>query len=254
MTSLEIWRPVRQAFDAWHAVGLRAPLWLRDDDAIEPTPALERLIVLTARHGIPLALAVVPATAGKALAQKVRTATHATPLVHGWAHRNHAPEGEKKQEFGPHRPVEAMRRELYLALSRMREVFAEQMAPIFVPPWNRIAAELVPMLGELGYAALSTFGVALDDKPAIPEINTHIDIIDFRGTRRCREHDVLAKEIAVALVHSLNHGRYPVGILSHHLVHDELAFDFLEALFSLTSQESWLPAAALIEGRAGLAG
>jgi hypothetical protein len=254
MKSLDIWRPVFQALDAWHATGLRAPLWLRDDDAVEPTPALERLIVLTTRHSIPLALAVVPATAGKALAQKVRTATHLTPLVHGWAHRNHAPEGEKKQEFGPHRPVEAMHRELSLAVSRMREVFAEQMVPIFVPPWNRIAAELVPTLGELGYAALSTFGVALDDTRGIPEINTHIDIIDFRGTRRCREHGVLAREIAVALAHSLSHGRYPVGILSHHLVHDELAFDFLEALFSLASQESWLPAATLIERRAGLAG
>lgn len=254
MTKLEIWDPVRHAVDAWHAAGLKAPLWLRDDDAFEPTPALDRLSFLTVRHGIPLALAVVPATTGKPLAQKVRTATHVTPLVHGWAHRNHAPEGEKKQEFGPHRPVEAMRRELSLALSRMRDVFGEQMAPIFVPPWNRIAAELVPMLGELGYAALSTFGVALDDNPAIPEINTHIDIIDFRGTRRCREHGALAKEIGVALAHSLDHGRYPIGILSHHLVHDELAFDFLETLFSLTAQESWLSAVALIERRAALAG
>jgi hypothetical protein len=180
-------------------------------------------------------------------------ARHVTPIVHGWAHQNHAPQGAKKQEFGAHRPLDTMRHELLLAMSRMKELFAERMAAIFVPPWNRIAPDLIPALRELGYAALSTFGVCTENR-GIPEINTHVDIIDFRGTRGCRQHSVLAKDIAAALSHSFHHGRYAVGILSHHLVHDEAAFEFLADLFSIARQESWLSAPQLIERRTSLAG
>jgi hypothetical protein len=254
MATLEIWRPVVEALESWHAADLRAPLWLRDDDSVEPTPALERLIDLTAEHDIPLALAVVPANAGKALAHALRAAGHVTPIVHGWAHRNYAPKGEKKQEFGLHRPIEAMRQDLSLALSKVRELFPFQLAPMFVPPWNRIAPELIPILRELDYTALSTFGATSAENRASPEINTHVDIIDFRGTRRCREHGVLAQEIAVALSYSFQHGRCAVGILSHHLVHDEAAFEFLAGFFSIARQEYWLSAQELIERRTGPVG
>lgn len=253
MNSQELWRPVFEALDSWHAAGLRAPLWLRDDDSVEPTPPLDRLIGLTERHEIPLALAVIPAHAGEALARALPAAKHVTPVVHGWAHRNHAPKDEKKQEFGAHRPIDAMRHELFLAMTRMRDLFQDQMAAMFVPPWNRIAPELIPALRELGYAALSTFGVSTGNQE-IPEINTHVDIIDFRGTRRCRDHRVLSRDIAATLSCSFHHGRHAVGILSHHLVHDEAAFEFLADLFSITRQESWLSAPQLIERRTGLAG
>jgi hypothetical protein len=245
MMNQEIWRPVFEALDMWHAANLKAPLWLRDDDSVKPTASLDRLIELTALHEIPLALAVVPANAGQALAQDLRTATHVTAIVHGWAHRNHAPEGEKKQEFGTHRAIGTMRQELSLAMARTRELFPDRMAAMFVPPWNRIASELIPTLRELGYTALSTFGVSIKNRP-IQEINVHVDIIDFRGTRRCREHNVLAKELAAALSHSFHNDRYAVGILSHHLAHDEAAFEFLANFFSIARHESWLSASQLI--------
>jgi hypothetical protein len=256
MTSPDMWRPVAKALDAWREAGLRAPLWLRDDDAIEPTRALERLIHLTARHGVPLALAVIPAAAAKPLARELAAARHVSPVVHGWAHRNHAPSDERKQEFGLHRPIEVMRQELVLALAKTKELFAERLVPIFVPPWNRIASQLVPSLSDLGYSALSTFGVASNESNrfAIPEINTHVDIIDFRVTRRCRDHGLLADDLAARLSHALHHGRYPVGVLSHHLVHDDSAFDFLEDLFTVTGDAPWLSAQGLVERRAGLVG
>jgi hypothetical protein len=254
MTSLETWRPVHKALDVWHAAGAKAFLWLRDDDAVEPTPPLKRLIDLTARSQIPLALAVVPAKAGKTLARELPMAKHVTAIVHGWAHLNHAPEDQKKQEFGPHRPIDVMRQELFLAISKMNELFPSQTTPMFTPPWNRITPSLIPTLRELNYAALSRFGVATDDNHTIPEINTHVDIIDFRGTRRCKEPKKLANELASALSHSFHHGRYAVGILSHHLVHDEAAFEFLADLFSVTQQELWLTVPRLIERRTALVG
>ena len=49
--------------DSWAEAGRVARFWWRDDDAIEPTPALSRLLDLGDTHGIEVAVAVVPATA-----------------------------------------------------------------------------------------------------------------------------------------------------------------------------------------------
>lgn len=256
MIDTRIWRPVLDALDDWQSAGLQAPLWLRDDDAVAPSPALDRLASLTERFGIPLALAVVPAAAGEPLAAKLVPLRHVIPIVHGWAHENHAPAGEKKQEFGSHRPLEVMEHELSSGLQRMKALFGHRLTPMFVPPWNRIAPELVRRLGAIGYAALSTFGREDHGPEAadMPVINTHLDIIDFKGSRRCRDHRELAENLAGTLRHSLGHGRYPVGVLSHHLVHDDPAFQFLEGLFSIAGSAQWLSPAELIDRRAVLVG
>ena len=44
----------------WRAEGLSLPIWWRDDDAIAPTPALERLLALAEQFEAPLHLAVIP--------------------------------------------------------------------------------------------------------------------------------------------------------------------------------------------------
>jgi hypothetical protein len=254
MTEARIWEPVVEALDRWSAAGLRAPLWLRDDDAVEPSPALDRLTILAARFKVPIALAIIPAATGKALAATLENQLHVAPIVHGWAHRNHAAEGEKKQEFGPHRPLSEMRDELTRGLHKMKALYGTRLVPILVPPWNRIACELVECLSAIGYAAFSTFGLtsAAPVPGSIPEINTHIDLIDFRGTRKCRDHGLLAGAVAATLSHSLDHGRYPVGVLSHHLIHDAAAFDFLEGLFSVANRHLWLSPGELIGRRIGL--
>ena len=68
------WSDLTQELDAWTADGRRATLWWRDDDAAEPDAALERLLALAATHGLPLALAVIPARATRALAQRLAEA------------------------------------------------------------------------------------------------------------------------------------------------------------------------------------
>jgi hypothetical protein len=254
MTEARIWQPVGEALDRWSAAGLRAPLWLRDDDAVEPSPALERLTALAARFQVPVALAIIPAATGKALAEALESQLHMAPIVHGWAHRNYAAEGEKKQEFGPHRPLSEMKQDLTRGLQKMKALYGTRLVPILVPPWNRIAPQLVECLSEIGYAAFSTFGLASASPvpSSIPEINTHIDLVDFRGSRKCRDHGLLAGAVAAALTHSLDHGRYPVGVMSHHLIHDTAAFDFLEDLFSVTNRHLWLSPGELIGWRIGL--
>ena len=94
------WPALRDELDTWAEAGRTATLWWRDDDAVEPTPALDRLLALAARHEIPLALAVIPARASTALARRIAgSGPRIAPLQHGYAHRNHAPPSEKKAEL-----------------------------------------------------------------------------------------------------------------------------------------------------------
>src|SRR5215470_17845292 len=98
------WQPLHAELACWAETGRIADFWLRDDDAVEPTAALDRLLALAARHAIPVVLAVIPASAQRTLAKRLQAEDKVAIAVHGWAHRNHAPENEKKQELGAHRP------------------------------------------------------------------------------------------------------------------------------------------------------
>jgi hypothetical protein len=252
MSDLRIWKPLIDAFARWAKAGLNPPLWLRDDDAVEPSPALDPLMALAAQYEVPIALAIIPAKTGDALAERLQREPHVTPIVHGWAHVNHAPENEKRQEFGLHRPLAEVQADLVRALSKMKSLYGRRLVPMFVPPWNRIAPAVAQSLAENGFEACSAFGHQPLNS-SICEINTHVDIIDFRGQRRCRDHGLLAGSLAASLTHSLDGGRYPVGILSHHLVHDDAAFEFLKDLFSISQGCHWLSPKELIERCARLA-
>ena len=85
--------------------GHAVPVWWRDDDAIEPTPALERLLQIANTHEIEVALAVIPANATKALADRLSGERFASVLQHGYEHRNFQDKsrGEKAAEFGRRR-------------------------------------------------------------------------------------------------------------------------------------------------------
>ncbi len=138
-------------------------------------------------------LAVIPAHAVGELAGAIAERPTTTPVVHGWSHQNHANAGQKKQELGLHRPAEAVLAELARGLQSIAALFGERMAPVLVPPWNRIDATLIPHLKAIGFDALSTFGLP---KPApIRMINPTVDIIDWHGTRGCREPAALIAEI-----------------------------------------------------------
>ena len=224
--------PFRVLEDALHRQadsGRQVDFWLRDDDAVEPTDALEKLLELGEASTIPMALAVIPAFTGEALARRLASAEGVTVLLHGWAHDNHAPDGEKKQEFGPHRPHDVMLAELARGHTRLKALFGKRFYPLFVPPWNRIDPLLIPRLPEAELCALSTFGT--ERRSAVATINTHVDIIDWHGTRGGRDPAILVHEIIARLDRD-----DLVGVLTHHLVHDTAAWDFLAELFAITSR------------------
>lgn len=209
--------------------------WLRDDDAIEPTNPLKQLLELTADNHVPVTLAVIPAGAGRSLAARLEDAPLVTVAVHGWSHENHAPEREKKQELGSHRDPAVVLAEIGEGLKRLEDLFGERAFPMLVPPWNRIDPSLLPALPPLGIQALSTFGRE-NRNGRVPLLNTHIDIIDWHGTRGGRPMETLFGEILQRIGESDGDPLDTVGILSHHLVHDAAAWRFLETLFELTRE------------------
>jgi len=218
--------------------GAPVQFWLRDDDAVEPTKPLDDLLALTTRYAIPLTLAVIPALSTDELAQRLITTRHVAVAVHGWLHKDHAPTGEKKQELGLHRPLDEICSELSRGYTVLAQQHAPNFVPLLVPPWNRIDPAVVEELPELGFQGLSAFGVPASD--SLATVNTHIDIIDWRGTRGCRDVSELIDEL-VAMIEST---QIPIGILTHHLVHDDAALQFLQNLFSITSKHAgakWMP-------------
>jgi len=254
------WRDMWDELDAWRDAGRSATLWWRDDDAVEPTPALDRMLALAARTAVPVALAVVPVRAGGALADRLaETCDLATPLQHGYAHANHAPEGEKKAELGATRPLERVREELARGASRMAELFGSRALGVLVPPWNRVADEVVACLPALGFTGLSTYlaRATAVPVPGLTAINTHADILRWTAPR-----GFLGEGAALALLTAHLGARRrgqadagePTGMLTHHLAHDEAAWRFLETLLPRLSEHPavrWLTARDAFGPRVG---
>jgi hypothetical protein len=81
-------------------------------------------------------------------------------------------------------------------------------------------------------------------------LNTHVDIIDWHGTRGGRSEAELVVELVAELRDRFAGSDEPVGVLTHHLVHDRTAWDFLSALFATTGRHPavrWSPASALLQ-------
>ncbi len=236
-------------FDACADAGQRVGFWLRDDDAVSVTPALDRLLALTGQWKVPAVLAVIPIPARPELVDRLGKLAHIRVAPHGYAHRNHASPEEKKQELGLHRPAATVLDEIRVGFDRLQDMFPGQTVPMLAPPWNRIAPELLPLLPGLGLSHVSTFGQQMphDPAPGLTQIDCQLDIIDWRS-RRSHPPEMLAGRLA-ALVRQRKGATAPIGILTHHLVHDEAAWAFLADLFRLTARHeavtwNW-PVAAL---------
>jgi hypothetical protein len=244
------WSLLTKELDFWSKAGLTPRLWLRDDDAVVPSKALDRLLAVCDRYEVPLVLAVIPEPTGNELALHLRGNTLVSVAVHGWRHANYAPATEKKQELGKHRPALESVAELACGLSKLSALHGDRLLPILVPPWNRIDASLVPSVSGAGFRAISAFADKLTEFQTreLAVINTHLDIMDW-STRRGRDQGEAALEFVDALRKSRESGGYPVGILTHHIVHDDAAWDFLDQLLEMTALGNsctWLSGSALL--------
>ena len=233
------WHRLAGELDRW-AAG-KASFWWRDDDAVAPSPTLDRLLGLGPQ---PLALAVIPAEMTPALAGYLadpRSAGRVDVLQHGYAHRNHEPPAAKKAELGAARPAAMVREELGRGARLLAAAFGAQALPVLVPPWNRIAEPLVDLLPAEDYRGLSIHGPQPPDSRArgIRQVNTHVDIVDWRGGRGFIGVE-RAIDLAVAHLAARRQGRVaakePTGLLTHHLVLEDAAFDFMAEFLARTGE------------------
>ncbi len=249
---MSLWDTVSDELALWGDGLPPARLWLRDDDAEAPTSNLEKLGRLTGQFNVPITIAVVPQPASVALAEWIFKHKQFSIALHGYSHHNYAPVSEKKCELGLHRGAQVVLDELAIGRGKLGNMFGDRFIDMLVPPWNRIDQHLLSFLAELGFKSLSTFTWKdFTTIPGLVQLNCHVDIIDWRGSRGGRAIDDLIGELAEALQTARESGGAPIGILTHHLVHDAAAWDFLEQLFQFTSNRGdivWCHAASLTGG------
>jgi hypothetical protein len=175
-------------------------------------------------------------------------------LQHGWRHANHAASGAKKSEYPATRNAAAVIAELTAGHDRLEACFGPQARPVLVPPWNRFAAELVPLLTKAGISGLSSMAprAAATLPPGITAIDVHVDLTAWKGDRGFIGS-------AAALAGLIGHLRacrlgtadltMAIGILTHHLVVDRATAGFLDRLLAAVERHMaarWVPAAKLL--------
>jgi hypothetical protein len=237
-----------RALDA--APGL-VTFWWRDDDAGRDHQRLAALLDLADARAVPVALAVVPGWLEDACAERVRRSLSATVLQHGVAHADHAARPAKKIELGGAADRGLLRRGLEAGRGHLATAFAERFLPVLVPPWNRIAPDLVPTLTGLGFSGLSAFGRRGSAWAAtgLCQVNTHLDLVAWgEGSRLLTLAE--ATERLAGLVRACSDE--PIGILSHHLLTDRAALATLDRLLALVQDHprGRLAAAAALFGEA----
>ena len=209
---------------------------------------------------VPLTLAVIPAHMTPSLVRRLAPFDDRIAIVqHGFAHFNHAPAGEKKAELGDHRPPATVLDELMRGWARLRKLAGSRALPVLVPPWNRIAARLLPELPGRGWSGLSTYGPRPSGAPVphLHQVNTHVDIMRWAEPR-----GFLGKEESLGLMVShlrdRREGRVPenepTGLLTHHLVHDRTTWRFLQHLLQKLSEHpatQWLATTQVFPSAAG---
>ena len=193
-------------------------VFFRDDDAGWADERLLELIDRFGSAGLPLDLAVIPAALSGPLAD-VLAGRDVGLHQHGYAHRNHQPEG-RKCEFGPARSRSEQFSDIAAGRDRLQRLLGPRVDPFFTPPWNRCTADTGAALVELGFTLLSREHKA-EPLGALPELPVHLDVA------RLSPEELDARFAALV-------GSGPIGVMFHHGVMepDDMTFasSLLEAL------------------------
>jgi hypothetical protein len=246
------WPDLVAELDRWGEAGRVASLWWRDDDAVAATPELNSLLRLAGE--MPLALAVIPAELDPALPGFLQAMPQVTVLQHGWRHANHAAPGAKKSEYPATRNAVAVTAELAAGRERLTACFGARALPVLVPPWNRFAAEFVPLLTKTGIAGLSAMAsrTAAALPAGIAAIDVHVDLTDWKGDRgfigTTAALGGVIGHLRACRLGAAQRGM-ATGILTHHLVMDRATAGFLDRLLATVDRHlaaRWASAAELL--------
>lgn len=209
----------------WRRLGVRPRLWWRDDDAQAPSPALDRLLALAGQR--PLALAVIPSGPLEPLAERLKGARNVSIGQHGVDHRNRRPEGVTPSEYALPPYVEEIATRVSAARERMVEA---GLSPCFyTPPWNAVDSGLPQALARMGMPVLSA-GETCIVRTDIAYLPAEIDVLAWKGEARFKGEMRVMSALGRALAARRRAGELhkPIGLLTHHLDHDEATWTFLE--------------------------
>jgi peptidoglycan/xylan/chitin deacetylase (PgdA/CDA1 family) len=225
------WTPLREEFAKWRTKRLVLPIWWRDDDAVDGSDQLDRLIDLSREVEVPVHLAIIPREAKPALVERIRDEDHIFPIVHGWGHRNQAAPGEDRSEFSINRPLADNKEEAQEALRKLRLLLPGKVLPVFVPPWNHIDDELLGMLADLGYKVLSTCDPRTVEvnEAGLKQINTQLDPIAWRDNEQLHAQEYITGKLLTNLKRrrqGKDDNGEPFGLLTHHRAMNEDVWDF----------------------------
>lgn len=226
----------------WRRAGRTARLWWRDDDAAGGCAALDRLLQASRAYGVPLTLAAVPAGDMTGLAARLARTSLVSVVQHGVDHQNRRggpAAGEFPHDWTGHNLEIALRR----GWSLLQTVPRAQ--PVFVPPWNDVHPDLEAALGACGYAGWSVNGGLVGE--GLPRVDAHLDLMRWRGGGRFRGRGRFLKGLTRELARRRRAGFWdaPIGVLTHHLAHDEQAWRFLDGFLAWTSGRAEFGWAAL---------
>lgn len=211
----------------WRAAGHAPAFWWRDDDARRLTPALDRLLALSTRLAAPITIAAVPDGDIAALAKACGAAPDVELAIHGFRHENRAPPGRPSGEVNDLDDLAEVMSDLGAAMEVFRR--AGITPGLFVPPWNNAHPTLKRALGLRGLD-LSCYGEMWS--AAEPDrLDAHLDVMRWKPKARFRGAVRFLLRARRLLAERRAKGAWdqPLGLLTHHLVHDEPTWRFLEA-------------------------
>lgn len=207
--------------DEWSRNQAAATIWWRDDDLHQPTPELELILYTSEITRFKPLLGVIPLLSVQELPASLKN-FDARIGIHGLQHINHNIRLARKSEFGSARCIEDQKQDIKKAKDVLLSLFGDSVLNCFIPPWNRISSELVAYLPNLGFSSISAFGERKTKHPVpnLLQINTHVDLIDWKNTRKFIGGESMASQLTNYLrrkrLDTSNHFE-PIGLLSHHL-------------------------------------
>jgi hypothetical protein len=247
--------------DRWQANGLIAKFWWRDDDAQFDNDAFKRLTDLAGSESLPLVLAVSPMLMPDRFVARLNGLRDVSVAAHGYRHINHAT-APLKGEFGPDRPLEVMRREIEELAGEFAVRFPDRGIAMFVPPWHGLDSRLISDLARVGFKVLSMFesrvsrglglaaaqlktiGLALPRRSiklrrrSIERLDCSVSLLNYEGPNITGNPRSLEKVLRALWARRLGFlpVEQPIGILTHHLLHDEDAWAYLSQILMVTAR------------------
>lgn len=210
----------------WHSAGYRPRLWWRDDDARLPGDRLERLLHTAA--GLPLSLSIIPNGATPALARRLARENTVTVSQHGLDQNNSRDPSLPVSDYPLNTPISQVAKNILKGEQQLRDCGFDPQ--FYTPPANHIDETLLEGLRVAGYRTLSGWNEEqLEQCAGLRRLDVHIDLLRWKGSPRFRGTadvlDSLRGQLAERRL--ANDFTRPIGLLTHHLDHDEAAWRFL---------------------------